>query len=79
MAEPILMNFGLFVDGSDVLAKFENELFVHILQQAKELANAKVLTIVFVSSEGSILPVVQRSSTLSRCVKLFEVTDVRTR
>jgi len=67
----------LFIDGGDALAKFEQELFIHTLQQAKDLANAEVLTVVFVSSEGSILPVVQRSSTFSQSVKLFKVTDVQ--
>ena len=66
----------LFIDGSDVLAKFEKDLFIHVLQHAKELANDELLTIAFVSSEGSILPVVQKSSTLSRCVKMLEVTDI---
>ena len=44
----------LFIDSSDVLAKFEKDLFIHLLQQAKELANENILKIVFVSSEGSI-------------------------
>ena len=66
----------LFIDGSDVLCKFENELFMHLLYQAKELANAEQLTIVFVSSEGSILPLIQESSTSSRSIKVFEVLDI---
>ena len=66
----------LFIDGSDVLCKFEMELFMHLLSQAKELANAELITIVFVSSEGSIVPLVQQSSTSTRSIKLFEVTDI---
>ena len=66
----------LFIDGTDVLAKFEENVFLHILQHAKELANGEVLTIVFVSSEGSILPLIQKSSTFSRSVKMFEVADI---
>ena len=66
----------LFIDGSDVICKFERDLFHHLLQQAKELANAELLTIVFVSSEGSIIPMIQHSSTSSRSVKIFEVMDI---
>ena len=66
----------MFIDGADVLAKFEENVFLHLLQHAKELANEEVLTIVFVSSEGSILPLIQKSSTFSRSVKMFEVADI---
>lgn len=66
----------LFIDSSDIMAKHEKELFTILLQQAKDLANAEILTIVFVSSQGSILPVVQKSSAFSRSAKLFKVTDI---
>ena len=66
----------LFIDGSDLICKFERELFNRLLQQAKELANAEILTIIFVSSEGSIVPMLQQSSMSSRSAKVFEVMDI---
>ena len=44
--------------------------------QAKILANEGVLTIVFVSSEGSVVPVIQQTSGVSRCNRFFKVEDV---
>ena len=41
------------------------------------MANAGVLSVVLVSSEGSILSIVQALSGVSRCSKIFEVTDIR--
>ena len=66
----------LFIDGADLLAKHEEVLLQRLISHAKRLANASVLCIVFVSSEGSILPLVQEMSVASRCAKIFEVTDI---
>ena len=66
----------LFIDGSDLIAKHEKGLFVHLISHAKRMANAGVLSVVFVSSEGSLLPIIQGLSGMSRCAKIFEVTDV---
>ena len=66
----------LFIDGADILAKRKEDLFVQLVYEAKVLANAEILTIVFVSSEGSILPVVQRLSEVSRSSKVLEVGDI---
>ena len=66
----------LFIDGADILAKYQDELFKHTVHLAKVLGNAEVLTTVFVSSEGSILPIVQKLSEVTRSVKLFELTDI---
>ena len=66
----------LFIDGIDELAKHKEGLFVHLVTHAKRLANAGILSIVLVSSEGSILPIIQRLSGVSRCSKIFEVTDI---
>jgi len=40
------------------------------------MANAGNLRIVFISSEGSILPIVQKLTSISRCSKIFEIIDV---
>lgn len=44
--------------------------------QAKVLANDCELVIVFVSSERSVVPVIQEMSGVNRCNKFFEVNDV---
>lgn len=66
----------LFIDGSDLLAKHERKLFEHLVSHAKRIANDGVLCVVLVSSEGSILPLIQELSAASRCAKVFEVTDI---
>jgi len=50
----------LFIDGANLLAKNEINLSICMLIQAKSLANEGVLTIVFVSSEGFVVPVIQQ-------------------
>ena len=52
----------LFLDGMDILAKQNADLFKQLVYEAKVLANADILTVVFVSSEGLILPLVQKMS-----------------
>ena len=66
----------LFIDGADLLAKYGKELFGHLVAHAKAVANANILTVVFVSSEGSILPIVSSLSGISRCSKVFEIIDI---
>ena len=66
----------IFIDGADILAKYQKDLFIHLIHRTKVLSNTTILNIVFVSSEGSILPVVQELSAVGRCSKLFEVTDI---
>ena len=39
----------MFIDGADLLAKYDKKLFIELLIQAKALANEGVLTIVLVS------------------------------
>lgn len=67
----------LFIDGADVLAKYQEDLFKHVIHHAKVFANVEFLTIVFVSSKGSILPVVQNLLEISRSTKLFELTNIQ--
>lgn len=71
-----MAKFLLFIDSADLLAKHEKDLFVHLVAHAKRAANAGFLTVVFVSSEGSILPIVQKLSGVSRCSKIYEITDI---
>ena len=66
----------LFIDGADLLAKHDKELFVHLVARAKCAANTNILTIMFVSSKGSILPITSMLSGISRYSKLFEIMDI---
>ena len=66
----------LFIDGVDLLAKAEEETFSHLLMQAKRLANDGIATVVLVSSEGTVVPVIQEFSGSSRSTRLFEIGDV---
>ena len=60
----------LFIDHTDILAKHELSC---ACQATGKHQNTKI---VFVSSEGSISPVIQKLSGISRCLKIFEITDV---
>ena len=66
----------LFLDGMDILAKWNAYLFKQLVYEAKVLANADILTVVFVSSEGLILPLVQKMSEVSRCSRIIDVGDI---
>ena len=66
----------LFIDRIDLLAKTEEETFSHLLMQAKRLANDSVATIVLISSEGTVVPIIQAFSGSSRSTRMFEIGDV---
>ena len=67
----------LFIDGVDLLAKAEEETFSHLLMQAKRLANDSVATVVLISSEGTVVSVIQEFSESSRSTRMFEIGDVQ--
>lgn len=69
----------LFIDGADLLAKHNVVLFSRLITQAKIMANSSTLSIVFVSSEGSIMPLLKNSSGMNRSTKIFEVDDISER
>ena len=52
----------LFIDSADILAKHQEALFVQLIAHVKRVANDGILTIVLLSSEGSVLPIVQNSA-----------------
>ena len=66
----------LFLDGADLLAKWDEAVFARLLVHAKVLANNNILSIVFVSSEGSVLPLLKDSSGNNRSNKIVEVLDI---
>lgn len=66
----------LFIDNANLLAKHEKDLFVHLVANAKRVANAGFLTVVLVSNEGSIMTIMQKLPGASRCSKIYEIIDI---
>jgi len=65
----------IFIDGADILAK-EQKQFQNLVHFARVNANEHTLITVFVSSDGSVLPIVQgMGSCVNRCT-LVEVGDI---
>ena len=66
----------LFIDGADLLAKNDEKIMKHLISHAKILSNEKILRIVLISSEGSVVPLLGDSSHMNRSAKLMEVGDI---
>ena len=66
----------LVIDGVDLIAKSNGDLFLTPIDRAKYLVNLGVLRIVFVSSEGSVLPLVDKISSCSRISNFLEIFDI---
>ena len=66
----------LFIDGTDLIAKHNERLFSSLITHAKVMANMNTLCIVFVSSEGSIMPLLKSASGVNRATKIVEVDDI---
>jgi hypothetical protein len=67
----------LVIDAADYVAKQERDFFLRLQDFAKVCADAGSLRIVFVSSEGVALPLMQSSSAWSRVrMPPYEVQDV---
>ena len=64
-----------FIDGIDLVAKSDENVFRKIVNEAKCLANAGSLRIVLVSSEGTIMPLLHNNSSYSRA-KTIEILDI---
>ena len=64
-----------FIDGIDLVAKSDKNVFRKIVNEAKRLANAGSLRIVLVSSEGTIMPLLHNNSSYSRA-KTIEILDI---
>lgn len=65
-----------FIDGVDLLAKTNHEAFVHLVDRAKYFCNSNMMRIILVSSEGSVLPLLEKTSSASRNTSIVEVLDV---
>jgi len=66
----------LFIDGADLVAKQNPLLFSSLITQAKIMANRNILSIVFISSEGSVMPLLKNASGMNRSTKIVEVDDI---
>ena len=67
----------LVIDGVDLLAKHNEELCCQLITNAKILANRKILNVVLVSSEGSVVPLLNKLSATNRSV-ICEIGDIGT-
>ena len=64
----------LVLDGVDLIAKADPPAFVRLVQKAKLLTSSSNLKMVFVSSEGHVIPLI-REGGITRAQRLYEVTD----
>lgn len=74
-----IANYGrvpvFFIDGVDQLAKHDPELCARLVTLSKVLANNNTVKIVLVSSEGTIMPLLEKLSATNRAIVL-EVGDL---
>ena len=66
----------LVIDAADLVAKKSEEFFHDLQEFAKKCADKKTMSVVFVSSEGVVLPLLMRASSWSRAHDPFEVGDI---
>ena len=66
----------LVLDAMDLVAKKDPAFFLEVQDFAKQCADAGILRIVLVFSDGRALPLLQSNSALSRSMKPFEVGDI---
>lgn len=66
----------VFIDGIDVLAKANPDAFLRLVTHAKILANEMTARVIFVSSEGSIRPILNLTSAMNRSTKIIEIGDI---
>ncbi len=64
------------IDGVDLVAKAEPEVFQAIVDRAKYWANLGALKIVLVSSEGHVMPLIEGTSASNRSARIVEVLDI---
>jgi len=66
----------LFIDGVDLLTKKNKKMFLQLVSYAKECANNRLLRIVMISSEGSIMPILNKTSAMNRSACVVEVGEI---
>jgi ABC-type dipeptide/oligopeptide/nickel transport system ATPase component len=66
----------LVIDAADFVAKKDPNFFLDLQNFAKVCADMGMLRVVFVSSEGIVLPLLRASSSWSRALLPYEVQDI---
>ena len=66
----------LIIDGVDLLAKHDEELCLQLITLSKILANTNQLKVILVSSEGSIVPMLEGISATNRGI-MYEIGDIK--
>jgi hypothetical protein len=66
----------LVIDAADFVAKKNTKLFLDLQNFAKVCADMGMLRVVYVSSEGIVLPLLRASSSWSRALLPYEVQDI---
>lgn len=66
----------LVIDGVDKLAKKNENSFIQLVDLAKLYANDRKLYLVLVSSEGNIMPLINKTSARTRMAKVVEILDI---
>ena len=56
----------VFIDRVDLLTKHDPELFLWLISHANIFANQLIARFVFISSEGSIMPILKSTSAMNR-------------
>ena len=66
----------LVLDGMDLVAKKDPGFFLEVQDFAKKCADAGILSVVLVFSDGCALPLLESSSAISRADIVYEIGDV---
>ena len=64
------------IDGVDLIAKKDSHMFIDLVDRAKHLANSCTLQVVFVSSEGHVLPLLDKTFSTTRKAPMIEILDI---
>ena len=69
----------LIIDGCDFIAQYQPQLYTCLLDQAKVLVNEKAFTMILVSTEGDVMPLIDNTKSSSfRKARVIEIGDVST-
>ena len=67
------------IDGVDLLAKKAPNIFTDLVDRAKYLSNSGRLRLIFVSSEGKVMPLILSTTSHTRAAPVVEVVDISDR
>ena len=58
------------------MSRVHNKIFVKLVQLAKVYSNANILQIVFISSEGDIIPLINKTLASSKAMTTLEILAI---